>query len=341
MLTRRRGFTLIELLVVIAIIGILAAMLFPVFARARESARKIQCLSNVKNLALALQMYLTDYGRYYPGGCGNAEADAYFSTAPGGGNSGDCCNRKPQADPFLRQAVILDEYTKNRDIYRCPSAKVYAGPGWIVPDYGKGYLAYLKETEGLWGRKQSSPCACGPCGVAYPPGWGGTVTDSMKQRLVASEDTGATETTLGFTMLADVQESQIVDPAYLIVCGDMQRGQYILGADSILSNLCRTTTCGDGTTDCCSADWTNCPDTRDCGLDVSARDDWFGDPGYRAKYAPHMGGANLGFADGHAKWWTSQGLENATPYCSKEEPHCCEIMKDDRPIRGLCPAGVS
>ena len=50
MVRRRTGFTLIELLVVIAIIGILAGMLFPVFARAREAARKIQCLSNVKNL---------------------------------------------------------------------------------------------------------------------------------------------------------------------------------------------------------------------------------------------------------------------------------------------------
>ena len=58
--TTRKGFTLIELLVVIAIIGILASMVFPVFARARESARKAVCLSNVKNIALAVQMYLAD-----------------------------------------------------------------------------------------------------------------------------------------------------------------------------------------------------------------------------------------------------------------------------------------
>ena len=64
--TRRRGFTLIELLVVIAIIGILAAMVFPVFARARESARKAVCLSNVKNIALAIQMYLSDYSDTLP-----------------------------------------------------------------------------------------------------------------------------------------------------------------------------------------------------------------------------------------------------------------------------------
>jgi prepilin-type N-terminal cleavage/methylation domain-containing protein len=65
-MTRRHGFTLIELLVVIAIIGILAAMLFPVFARARESARKIQCLSNVKNIAMAVQMYIADYQQSPP-----------------------------------------------------------------------------------------------------------------------------------------------------------------------------------------------------------------------------------------------------------------------------------
>src|SRR5512138_3080475 len=84
----RKGFTLIELLVVIAIIGILAAMLFPVFARARESARKIQCLSNVKNIALAINMYLTDYDKYPPSVEANAEARAYLN-GDGGPNSGD------------------------------------------------------------------------------------------------------------------------------------------------------------------------------------------------------------------------------------------------------------
>ncbi len=58
---RRRGFTLIELLVVIAIIAILAAILFPVFAQARESARKSACLSNVKQIGSAVQLYLQDY----------------------------------------------------------------------------------------------------------------------------------------------------------------------------------------------------------------------------------------------------------------------------------------
>ena len=66
MYRRRLGFTLIELLVVIAIIAILAAILFPVFARAREKARQTQCLSNYKQLALAVQMYIQDYDGVYP-----------------------------------------------------------------------------------------------------------------------------------------------------------------------------------------------------------------------------------------------------------------------------------
>src|SRR5690349_12512311 len=63
---QKGGFTLIELLVVIAIIAILAAILFPVFAQAREKARSSSCLSNQKQIALAHSMYAQDYDETYP-----------------------------------------------------------------------------------------------------------------------------------------------------------------------------------------------------------------------------------------------------------------------------------
>ncbi len=66
MLRKRQGFTLIELLVVIAIIAILAAILFPVFSKAREKARQTSCLSNVKQICLASQMYVSDWDETYP-----------------------------------------------------------------------------------------------------------------------------------------------------------------------------------------------------------------------------------------------------------------------------------
>ena len=64
--SRKRAFTLIELLVVIAIIAILAAILFPVFARARENARRASCLSNLKQIGLGVMQYNQDYDGHYP-----------------------------------------------------------------------------------------------------------------------------------------------------------------------------------------------------------------------------------------------------------------------------------
>src|ERR1700712_6152221 len=71
----RQGFTLIELLVVIAIIAILAAILFPVFAQAREKARQASCVSNEKQLALAVLQYTQDYDERYPIGMTSGGAD--------------------------------------------------------------------------------------------------------------------------------------------------------------------------------------------------------------------------------------------------------------------------
>ncbi len=330
---RRKGFTLIELLVVIAIIGILAAMVFPVFARARESARKAVCLSNVKNMAIAVQMYLSDYGQF-PQCERNPAAIEYFSTSPGNDESyDDCCNRAPQANPFLRWPVIFDDYTRNRDVYRCPSAAREIVASWIVPNYGPGgYLGYLEQHEGEWGTGHPSG---GPCYLAWPPGWGGTITDSIAQQATGNLGTGAKVLTLGYAQnaLTNAKESQVEDPVWTVVCGDQSIYTNILGVGDMMYSLCKVTTCGDES--CCSADWENCPDSQTCGLDYDMRDEWFGDAGFRSRYTRHLGGGNVGFVDGHAAWFNAEALANLTPFCGDDG-----MVVEGRPVRGLCPYGL-
>ncbi|MFO8081900.1 MAG: DUF1559 domain-containing protein [Armatimonadota bacterium] len=107
----RRGFTLIELLVVIAIIAILAAILFPVFARAREKARQTSCLSNVKQIALALHMYAQDY-------------DEVLSTA----------QNSPEGQSTYYWQDMIQPYIMNEQVFTCPSSpRQPIGYGWNYP----------------------------------------------------------------------------------------------------------------------------------------------------------------------------------------------------------------
>src|SRR5580693_3758166 len=97
----RPGFTLIELLVVIAVIAILAAILFPVFAQAREKARQTACLSNMRQMGLAVQMYTQDFDECLP--------LAASATDTG----------------FLNWHHFVNPYVKNQQVWVCPS---YNGP---------------------------------------------------------------------------------------------------------------------------------------------------------------------------------------------------------------------
>jgi prepilin-type N-terminal cleavage/methylation domain-containing protein/prepilin-type processing-associated H-X9-DG protein len=118
----RRGFTLIELLVVIAIIAILAAILFPVFARAREKARQASCTSNLKQIALGLLMYAQDYDERFPVN--------YFR-----------CWNTPGVE--VPTHVLVMPYVKNGQLWTCPSFK--KDPWW------DGYPACGDATCAHWG----------------------------------------------------------------------------------------------------------------------------------------------------------------------------------------------
>jgi prepilin-type N-terminal cleavage/methylation domain-containing protein/prepilin-type processing-associated H-X9-DG protein len=109
--TRTQGFTLIELLVVIAIIAILAAILFPVFAQAREKARQISCDSNEKQLGLAILQYVQDYDEKFPGG---SNASVLTLTA---GTPGQNAQANQNGTGWSSQIYV---YAKSTGLFKCP-----------------------------------------------------------------------------------------------------------------------------------------------------------------------------------------------------------------------------
>jgi prepilin-type N-terminal cleavage/methylation domain-containing protein/prepilin-type processing-associated H-X9-DG protein len=135
-----RAFTLVELLVVIAIIAILAAILFPVFARARENARRASCMSNLKQIGLGMMMYTQDYDEHYP----------LYSYCTSSGCSADALDSDPSKPSGVFYNAYLDyapaphtgnyrtwmdfifPYVKSTQLFVCPSSPVSRS----VPNYG-------------------------------------------------------------------------------------------------------------------------------------------------------------------------------------------------------------
>jgi prepilin-type N-terminal cleavage/methylation domain-containing protein/prepilin-type processing-associated H-X9-DG protein len=141
----KKGFTLIELLVVIAIIAILAAILFPVFARARENARKSNCQSNLKQIATGARMYSQDYD------------EQILSCYIGG----------------VWWNQLVDPYTKNTGIYKCPSGN---GPYGVAHNHANlGYNGSYSETLVAYPSETIHFCDTGQITAATaslgPPQW--------------------------------------------------------------------------------------------------------------------------------------------------------------------------
>jgi len=311
---RRKGFTLIELLVVIAIIGILAAMVFPVFARARESARKAVCLSNVKNIALAFQMYLSDYNDTFPPSEHRREVIDYFDTLPGGrddmiGGDPPCHVGTMHANPYIKEPVVLDEYIRNRDVWRCPSAKLESGALFIygVPEW----FEHLVANEGTWGDGADLCIKDG----AYPAGWGGDVTDSILQNRMAGAYAAHTfEATRSFVQSigttygdrVDLKLAAIDDVVDYILVNDagacvMFANAGLIAYPDLCNVECANCWCSSWREPCWGDIMSGC---GDCAV-MHARPVHLEDQSLLRDYARHLGGVNLGFADGHAAWWNS------------------------------------
>jgi len=156
----RSGFTLIELLVVIAIIAILAAILFPVFAQAREKARQTSCLSNMKQLALALLMYTQDYYEKFP------------TTGVYDFNGND-----------RYWAPRITPYVKNLQVFRCPSdsgptAGYLPDTGWAGPS-----MSYAANSL-MGGASYRDNYSIGVMGIVNAD-WSSFLTQSSGQAMAA------------------------------------------------------------------------------------------------------------------------------------------------------------
>ncbi len=173
---KRTGFTLIELLVVIAIIAILAAILFPVFARARENARRASCQSNLKQIGLGFMQYTQDYDEKYP--------STY--TAPADSPAG-----------LRGWYYMIQPYLKSNQILDCPSDSVvanYDGSQWVGSeqiDYGLNII--LEQASGVTSMTQiETPAATlmvgdtqnfrmAPEGFTTVPTWGAVGNPRLPQ----------------------------------------------------------------------------------------------------------------------------------------------------------------
>jgi prepilin-type N-terminal cleavage/methylation domain-containing protein/prepilin-type processing-associated H-X9-DG protein len=149
-ITRRKAFTLIELLVVIAIIVILASILFPVFARARENARRSSCMSNLKQIGLGVMQYVQDNDERYP--LSQVARTGPWASIPSSVNFSDSSN--------IQWPHFIEPYVKSMQVYRCPSGRATAANDkGVYGHYGVSSAMFLPTSTVVANQKSVAMAA--------------------------------------------------------------------------------------------------------------------------------------------------------------------------------------
>ncbi len=145
----RRAFTLVEILIVLFVVGVLAALLFPTFARARENARRSSCQSNLKQIGLGILQYVRDYDETFPLAYADSDGSGAYN---------------PYLDNGWMQ--ILQPYIKSTAVFQCPSEDKNYFPPLRATDYW--YSAPVSQTDNMnVVAKPSQTVMCGD-GVGMP-----------------------------------------------------------------------------------------------------------------------------------------------------------------------------
>jgi prepilin-type N-terminal cleavage/methylation domain-containing protein/prepilin-type processing-associated H-X9-DG protein len=198
---KNRGFTLIELLVVIAIIAILAAILFPVFARVREKARQTSCLSNMKQLGLAFAQYTSDNNEHLP--VGNAKL---FPTDWGNDGNGWGGEVYP--------------YVKSTGVYKCPddstSPKTVSGVQLYPVSYIFNFdLAQSYYSSEINGKFASIVAPASTVLLCEGKGDVANITDPQESAAILGANTYATISTAGLGLVQPADENVVYETGYI------------------------------------------------------------------------------------------------------------------------------
>ncbi len=317
----RSGFTLIELLVVIAIIAVLAAILFPVFASAREKARQSTCESNEKQIGLAFTQYFQDYDEFYPPSVTERYAPQGAYAAPGVNSSCVGTNYVDNAQDAANYSIraILNPYIKANGVWHDPSDPAnwtWDGPSspypatetaatdnlaskkaWFLSDYGFNF------DEGVWGD------------YGLYQGKAATGLNGYGQSLSTGPTQGAAGTCVphtvdfqpggvfnGFGFSGQTNLAKVTAPATFILGADTSRGA---------GSLVPTPTAG-------ALSISRGSVTAQAFIDPSGTPYSFGSAGpiYDGTQASvivrHSGGADFIFSDGHVKWMHPEDTWNTT-----------------------------